>query len=383
MRTLQRRTGFALPMTIMVTLVLSAALTAAFLATGGETTTNSAVRGQSRAFMIAQMALERFLEAPDPLSACPTCDTLRATPIVETYGKAVGADSAYITVTRIRHQSGPTGGPAIPAVYFIQARGVDKRFKLGGGLSAVDAQRSVGLYAQWNTHTMQVVSAWTSLNGLRKGGNSGQLNGNDECGMMPAIAGTAVGKGDLVNEGNTDWAQGSPPVDTMKTPSELAASMKIDWNGIINGNVLPADFTVPTPDAFPGADWFAADTSRWPIIRVKTNGFVLPNYGRGILIVEGDMVISGSNMWDGVILVGGKLTSNGINTVAGAVITGLNVLLPGASPPPDSEILPGDNSQANGTKTYVYSSCKVARATQPLQRYRVLANTWADNLPNW
>src|SRR3712207_8682209 len=104
-RTLQRRTGFALPMTIMVTVVLSAALTAAFLATAGETTTNSAVRGQSRAYMVAQMALERFLENPDPLSTCPSCDTLRSTPVVETYAKAVGADSAYITVTRLRHRS--------------------------------------------------------------------------------------------------------------------------------------------------------------------------------------------------------------------------------------------------------------------------------------
>jgi hypothetical protein len=328
--------------------------------------------------MVAQMALERFLEAPDPLSTCPSCDTLRSTPVVETYAKAVGTDSAYITVTRLRHRS----GIAIPAVYFIQARGVDKRFKLGGQLSAVDAQRSVGLYAQWNTNTMQVVSAWTSLNGLRKGGNSGQLNGNDECGVMPAIAGTAVGKGDIVYSGSADWAQGSPPIDTSKTPSELAGSMKVDWNGIINGNLIPADFTVG-PDAFPAADWFAADTTRWPVIRIKTNGFVLPNAGRGILIVEGDMVISGSNMWDGVILVGGKLTSNGFNTVAGAVITGLNVLLPGAPTPADSEILEQDNSQANGTKTYVYSSCKVARATKALERYRVLANTWADNLPNW
>jgi len=376
MRTLQRRTGFALPMTIMVTVVLSAALTAAFLATAGETTTNSAVRGQSRAFMVAQMALERFLENPDPLSTCPSCDTLRSTPVVETYAKAVGTDSAYITVTRLRHRS----GIAVPAVYFIQSRGVDKRFRLGGRLSAVDAERSVGLYAQWNTNTMQVLSAWTSLTGLKKQGTAGLLSGVDECGVMPSIAGTTVGKGDITYTGGTDWAQGNPAIDTAKTNAELAASMKIDWNGIINGNLIPADFTVPAPDAFPDAAWFAADTSRWPVIRVKSNGFVLPNAGRGILIAEGDFVISGSNMWDGVILVGGKLTSNGSNTVAGGVISGLNVLLPGAPAPSDSEF---DDSHANGQKTYVYSSCKVGRATKALERYRVLANTWADNLPNW
>jgi hypothetical protein len=369
------RRGFALPMTILVTVVLSAALTAAFLATASETTTNMSIRGQSRAFMVAQMALERFLQAPDSMTTCPTCDTLRTTPLVETYARAVDSDSAYITVTRVRHQSGAN----IPAVYFIQARGIDKRFKLGGRLAGVDAERSVGLYAQWNTNTMQVLSAWTSLTGLRKNGSSGLLSGVDECGQMPTIAGTTVGKGDITWSGSTDWAQGNPPIDTSKTSADLAASMKIDWNSIINGNSIVADFTIPD-QAFPEAGWFVADTSRWPIIRIKTPGFTLPHKGRGLLIVEGDFTISGSNMWDGIILVGGKLTSNGNNTVAGAVVSGLNALLPGAPPIPDSEF---DDSQANGQKTYQYSSCKVARATKALQRYRVLANTWADNLPNW
>jgi len=362
-------------MTILVIVVLSAALTSAFLVTSSETTTNLSIRGQSRAFMVAQMALERFLEAPDPMSTCPSCDTLRATPLVESYAKAVGTDSAYITVTRVRHQS----GAALPAVYFIQARGVDKRFKLGGKLATVDAERSVGLYAQWNTNTMQVLSAWTSLTGLRKEGTAGLLTGVDECGQMPTIAGTAVGKGDLSYSGGTDWAQGSPAIDTTKTPAELISSMKIDWNGIINGTILPADITVPD-QPFPDAAWFAADTSRWPIIRVKLANYNLPNYGRGILIVDGNFSITGSNMWDGIILVGGKLISNGNNTVAGAVVTGLNATLPGAPAPAASEF---DDSHANGQKTYQYSSCKVARATKALQRFRVLANTWADNLPNW
>ena len=375
MNRIHTRAGFALPMTIMVTVVLSAALTAAFVATASETTTNVSMRGQSRAFMVAQMALERFLEAPDPMTTYPKCDTLRTTPVVERYAKAVGSDSAYITVTRIRHQSGAN----IPAVYFIQARGVDKRFKLGGKLAAVDAERSVGLFAQWNTNTMQVVSAWTSLTGLRKTGDAGVISGVDECGERATIAGTTIGKGDLQNQGGTGWAIGDPPVDTSKTSAELAASIKIDWNGIINGNTIPADFTVPT-QPFPEAGWFVADTSRWPIIRIKTPAFVLPHKGRGLLIVEGDLTIGGSNMWDGIILVGGKLTSNGSNTVAGAVVTGLNSLLPGAPPIEDSVL---DDSQANGQKTYVYSSCKVARASKSLERFRVLANTWADNLPNW
>lgn len=375
MRTLRNRRGFALPMTIIVTVVLTAALTAAFIATSSENTTNVAQRGQSRAFMVAQMGLERFLESPDALAICPTCDTMRTTPAVETYAKAYDGDSVYMTVTRIRHQSSPT----VPAVYFIQARGIDKRSKLSGRLASVDAERSVGTYAQWNANTMQVLSAWTSLTGLRKQGSSGLLSGVDECGQMPTIAGTTVGKGDLHYSGQTTWAQGSPAIDTTRTAAELAAGMKIDWAAIVNGNAIPTTVTVPG-QPFPSLAWFDADTSRWPVIRIESEDYSLPNRGRGIIIAEGNFTISGSDMWDGVILVGGKLTSNGNNTVAGATVSGLNVLLPGAPPASTSEF---DDATANGNKTYVYNSCKVSRATTSMQRYRVLANTWADNLPNW
>jgi hypothetical protein len=377
MRTLRNRHGFALPMTIMVIVVLTAALTSAFVATASETTANLALRGQSRAFMVAQMGLERFLEAPDELALCPKCDTLRSTPAVDQFGKEMDGDSVYITVTRVRHQS----SAAVPAVYFIQARGVDKRSKLSGRLANVDAERTVGMYAQWNVTTMQVLSAWTSLTGLQKNGTAGLLSGIDQCGEMPSIAGTTIGQGDLEYSSKATWAEGNPPIDTTLTPDSLAKTMLIDWNGIINNNTMPADITVHSTADFPSEAWFDADTSRWPIIRITANNFSLPNRGRGIIIAEHDFAITGSNMWDGIVLVGGRLLSNGNNTVAGATITGLNVLLPGADAPGESTL--DDQSIANGQKIYQYSSCKVARATKSLQRYRVLANTWADNLPSW
>jgi hypothetical protein len=377
MRTIHNRRGFALPLTVMVIVLLTAALTSAFVATNAETMTNGAFRGQNRAFMVAQMGLERFLEKPDTLALCPRCDTLRSSPAVDEFSREIEGDSVYITVTRVRHQSGPT----IPAVYFIQARGVDKRTKLGGRLAGVNGERSVGMYAQWNVNTMQVRSAWTSLTGLDKNGTAGLLSGVDQCGEMPSVAGTTVPKGEFTNDGGTGWAEGNPPVDTSMTASQLAASMQIDWNAIINGNAMPADIIVRSTADFPSADWFEADTSRWPVIRITVNDFALPNRGRGIIIAEKNFKILGSNMWDGVILVGGSLSSNGSNTVAGATISGLNVLLPGAPDPGDSTL--DDGATANGQKIYQYSSCKVARATKSLQRYRVLANTWADNLPSW
>jgi len=375
MSMLRNRGGFALPMTIMVIVVLTAALTSAFVSTSSETTTNVALRGQNRAFMIAQMGLERFLEKPDPLTLCPTCDTLRSTPSVDAFAREIDGDSVYITVTRIRHQSGAT----VPAVYFIQARGIDKRSKLSGRLAAIGAERSVGVYAQWNVNTMGVRSAWTSLTGLDKNGTAGLLSGVDQCGVMPDVAGTTVPQGQFTHSGGTGWAEGNPPVDTSMTASQVADSVNIDWKSIINGNSMPADIVVNSTADFPSAGWFDADTSRWPIIRITVDGFSLPNHGRGIIIAEKDFKIVGSNMWDGVVLVGGQLISNGSNTVAGATVSGLNVLL-GAEA---GESVLDDGATANGQKIYQYSSCKVARATKSLESYRVLANAWADNLPTW
>ena len=83
-------------------------------------------------------------------------------------------------------------------------------------------------------------------------------------------------------------------------------------------------------------------------------------------------------MWDGVLLVGGQLTSNGNNVTDGATLSGLNFLTGGT--PSLSTI---DDATANGTKSYMYNSCKVSEATQKLRKYSTLPNSWIDNLASW
>ncbi|MBC7672814.1 MAG: hypothetical protein H7247_10385 [Polaromonas sp.] len=90
------------------------------------------------------------------------------------------------------------------------------------------------------------------------------------------------------------------------------------------------------------------------------------------------MDISGNNQWYGIILVGGKLTSNGNNVSEGATLSGLNALT-GTRPSPST----ADDATANGTKSYVYDSCSVAKATSAFARYTMMPNTWMDNLPGY
>jgi hypothetical protein len=380
MRRLSNKAGFALPLVVVFLVVLSFALAAGLAASAAEGGTATAQRGQNRAYALAELGLQRFLVSRDSLCRLAGASCL-SDPGAATSGydsvQVNGSGGYAVIVSRLlRPQIG--NRDTIPALFFVRSRGVDTTSKLRGK-DTTTAVRTVGLMVQWMTITMKVTGAWTSLSGLDKQGAAGQIDGNDQCGKKPAIAGVMVPKGDYTSSGGF-VPTGNPPLDTTKTLAQLEPMVTIDWNSIINGNSMPADFTVPQ-DAFPNQAWFDADTSRWPVIRIHTNDFALPNAGRGIIVADSDFTISGSNMWQGIILVGGQLTSNGDNTTSGTTVSGLNYKLPGAVQPPPGYI--NDNATANGTKSYVYNSCNVSRATQRLRHYVAMANTWIDDVPVW
>jgi hypothetical protein len=283
------------------------------------------------------------------------------------------ADTAYITATRVRPMSGNR-----QAMYIVQSRGVDFNSYGITGRARARPERTVAQMATFNTFTINVIGAWTSLTGLTKNG-TGEISGIDQCGAKSAVAGAVTAKGDFVNNGNASLFQGTPPVDTSGNINTVRDRVKIDWDGIVNRNALPADVTIP-PQSFPTAAQFA-DPNFWPVIRINSSSFSLPVAGQGIIIATGDFDINGSNMWDGIILVGGKLTSNGNNVTAGTTLSGLNALIPGAPTPPPS--VSGDNADANGQKSYVYNSCNVERATKGLQSFQPIANAWIDNVATY
>jgi hypothetical protein len=234
----------------------------------------------------------------------------------------------------------------------------------------------------WNTKTMNVLGAWTSLTGIVKNG-TGKISGVDQCGSGINVAGISVpqysGKADLSVSGNF-VPTGSPPYDTTRTFAQESSATRIDWAGLKSGTVVPADIIIGM-GTFPSAATFAADTNYWPVIHVTNGGgsaYVLPNQGRGMLIVDGNLTINGSNQWYGVILVGGQLTSNGNNVSQGATLSGLNTLT-GTTALAST----ADDAIANGTKSYVYDSCSVAKATSAFARYTMMPNTWMDNLPGY
>jgi len=365
-------------MALLVMVVLTAGIAAGFSATSAEVITNQSHRGDTRAFNLAQAGLEQFLARRNEKNFCQHCvvDPSVATNEVETTTITLTGGHADIRAVQVRRW---ISDPNEPAIWFIQSTGVDEKTKLTGATSSVLATRSVGIYARWSKAVVNVQGAWFALSGLHKNGNAGRIDGTDNCpaadgGGKPSVAGAVVPNGGQFT-GATAPFQGNPPIDTSKTFAQVRDNSKLYWAGILGGSI-EADFEVPNV-SFPSTSWFTNNPDAWPVIRVHTNGYSLPNAGRGMIIADGNFTISGSNMWDGVVLIGGALTSNGNNTTSGATLSGLNYLLggtPGAS---------SDDSDANGQKTYVYNSCNVEKASSGIRTYKAMNNTWVDAVPVW
>jgi hypothetical protein len=377
---LSNRKGFAMPMAIFVIAVLTAALAAGFSGATTEMTTNTAVRAQNRAYQLAETGLEQFVVRRadrDPVTFAPWCQNCGDPVTADSEWTRVSLPGGYADVVAVKVR--PVIG-AQNAVYFIRSKGVDTTKIINRAAGTRYAERTVGIYATWNTTTIDVKAAWLSLSGLSKQG-TGVISGIDDCGQQPSIAGVMVDKGDLDVDGNAFYPLGNPPVDTSNTFTQLKAKTNIDWASVLQ-NSIAADIEIPG-GSFPTAAQFDADTTYWPVIRIHTNGYALPNRGRGMIIADSDFVINGSNMWNGIILVGEQLISDGNNTVAGATLSGLNFLVNGQTPTLTTQSQATDNSTANGQKTYVYNSCYVSRAAQRLRRYVTMPNSWMDNLTSW
>jgi hypothetical protein len=387
------RKGFALPMAILVIAFLTVTLAAAYAATSAERTTNESQRTESKAYMIAQAGLENFMARRNEPNFCKVCGAPPATTF-ESTTVVLKAGLAYVSARQLR-----AGDLTKPAIYLLRSRGVDtSSFSILGGdknKASQRAERTVAQLVYWNVNQVNVLSGWTATNGLNKMGSSGTISGvdantgtNASCpAHHPDVAGIAIPSGDYSVNGNFT-PEGDPPVKYLGTQEETNAAVKIDWSGIVNGNRIQPDYFFPS-GAAATAGWptGAMSGTSYPVIRVNGD-FTLPSTGgQGTLIVMGNLSISGNNMWRGIILVGGQMASNGNGTMMGATMSGLNTLLSPAqvdsaraiaaagttitSDPPDAI--------ANGTKTYQYDSCEVAKAAGGLASYSVFPNAWMDN----
>lgn len=349
------RRGATLPLTVIVIAVMAVSVAISYHRLSSERGITGDGQAQVDAFAVAQSGLNSYLAGLDGMPA-PSHDTTIT-------GLAGG--SAQVSLRRLKDSVMTTS--LEPAVFIITARGLNttaKRF----GPRIPPAERTVATYAHWVPAPFDLNAAFTSLSGLDKNGNSGALDGNDACAGsgQPPIPGVAVPNGQYT--GHTGPINGNPDntpvgIGTPGTAGTAKDEVAIDWGGITSGSVLPADYVYPI-DAWPTAGQFA----HWPVVRANGN-LSLPGNGKGILIVTGDLTLSGNVQWEGLALVGGTLTSNGNNTINGAVVSGLNVKLGVAVP---------QTAIGNGNKTFQYHSCNLTRALGHVGSIQRIRNGWTD-----
>jgi hypothetical protein len=359
------RRGATLPLSILVIALLGVSVAIAYARLSSERRITGDAQAQMNAFAVAQSGLARFLANLNAKPAPPPGGNMDVT-----YNDLPGG-TALVSLRMLRDST----ITLLPAVYVITSRGTNTTAKRYSA-SAAPAERTVATYALWVPAPFDLNAAITSLGGMDKAGGSGAMDGNDACGVAPAIPGVAVTTGAGVS--GTSYTGSASPIDgnpdntpiSLGTPGGAGTAkdqVGIDWAGIVAGTVLPPDFVYP---AWPGS--FA----NWPVVRVNNDGgadFDLTGNGKGILIVTGNLNINGSNSWEGVILVGGWVRSNGSNDVHGAVIAGLNVKLGQVVGP----------STMNGTKSYRYDSCALSRALGHIGSIQPVRNGWTDTWPSY
>jgi hypothetical protein len=363
-----RREGFALPMAVLAISFITAGLMAAFVRAGSETREVDNQQEQQVAFAVANAGLERYIAEGRFRSA----DTLGG----QTYTFPQGTAVVHVFVMREKLT------PQDTTLYVIRSIGTASRGRVSTGRPP--ATRTVAQLAYRPSGTMQVMSAWTALSGLRKTGVAGDITGNDAC-TGASLPGVALPTGTFT--GQDEAISGSPPIQEMGTQAEMASQIKIDWLGITNpaAPAISPTHIICQPGTTgydsnwtPCGSWPTAadfqDPGFWPVIVVNGSKKGLPENGRGTIIATGDFELDGGDSWDGIVLVGGAMRDNGTGAVAGAVVAGLNVLKGWSVE---------ESSRAFGTKSYTYDSCKVTEAASSLARMTPIDNAWSDNWSAW
>ena len=349
----RERKGFALPVAILVVGLLSISIAAAFTLVNAERRGVDDQKAQVSAFVLAEQGLQTFFIKRDSLGFKSTPPAVKEGP-VRIMLKGGYAD---VQLDRIRPTTGSLAG-----IYVVRSKGTQTQGAMNGTPAGV---RTVAQYAAWEPASMEVLAGWTALSGIQKNGASGSFLGVDACGDSASVAGVAVPLIPGFNRPAT--ADSTEYLGT--TVNDAAREVEIDWAGILAGTALQPQYIVP-PDAIPSF----ADTTFYPTILMSSTGNVgtsALNGGRGVLIVAGNLDTgSGATFnWKGIVLVGGDLTGNGNNNIQGAIVSALNTKL-GQTVPINT---------VNGTKTYQYSSCEVAKALMGLGALIPLPNTWVDN----
>ena len=194
-------------------------------------------------------------------------------------------------------------------------------------------------------------------------GSSGNIYGQDNCGMAPDLPPVYVYNSTPPPSGPTNIIETAPATYNGATPYLQEGTDDIDISGYV-ANMKDSATEIITSDQNSGA---YGSSTNYVTCYCNANAFSPPGLdmrnltGYGILLVDGDLTLSGGFAWYGLVLCSGTLTLNG----GGA---GVNIY--GAA-------LGNQTIDINGGLDLRYDSCQIASAVGG-QALQIIS--WSDKL---
>ncbi len=340
--------GFALPLSILVVTVMTMLIAAAHVRVRADRVIAESSGATITAFAVAQSGLHRYFAIyEDSTSAPPDGDSLR-----------VNVPQGYADVRAFKVKSSPDSSEH--ELFIVRSTGHLIAPTRG---SDPQAQRTVAQFAQWQNASMHVSGVFTAANDWVIGPSTDvDVRGWDHCApAAPTVTGVRTTAASTLI--SADFDEISSLIKS-GTGQYVADSTRINWASIVGGQ-FEADY-----DYFPGYD------ASYPTIRITGDTTITDLFGLGLLIVTGNLTLTGSVLnWRGVVLVGGGLTVNvaaGVfGYVRGITATGLNAQL-GFSPT-------ANQISGGSLLDFNYHQCEVENALNSLIGFVPLPNTWVDN----
>ncbi len=345
----QSEGGFALPLTIFVLMLVTVMLAALMVQVQTDRRIADSSGDLVEALVVAQSGLEGYIAHYDSLAFRPSDgDSLR-----------INVVSGYAdVVANVVHQ--PTDTLLGGIDYILRSRGRLIHPTRGAEPQAV---RVVAQFARWEYGTMQVIGAFTAIDGFRctgpRCGGTFQFTGHDQCLVETSVPALRVPTGGT-------QAIGPPEAD----PAAVEG---------------PARNTFDDPD-FVGIDWAIIENGAFdPDYRSLTNLNTWSSYlldgdvtlhditGAGLLIVRGDAILTGAAFdWQGVLIVGGHVQFEAATTrISGVLVSGMNH---------QTGSLSGSGGWGD-TGTHIditYDSCAIRNAFRSLSGFALVPGAWMD-----
>ena len=346
---LHSQDGFALPLTIFVVTIVTLMLAALFIRVQVDRRIAEASGDAIDVLTIAQSGLESYFASVGSVRP-PDGDSVR-----------INLGDGYANV--IAHVVYEPSDPTANWTYVVRSAGFLINPTMG---SDPQARRTIAKFAEWQTGQLDVSGAFTAANKLRHLNQEILLDidGNDHaatpCGSGAPLYGVRTqAASDADPSGIHGWPQ---PIIAAQNGDSVAMTTHVDWASSISGGIDP-DYTTFTPGWNMGT-----------VQIIDGDLTILDDGGAGILIVKGDLTLSGTYAWwMGIVLVGGRIVFNATtNNVQGVLATGLDALL-GGTPPPQGSI-----GTPNTTYVY-YDSCYIQDALVAFSGFRPIKGGWVDN----